>query len=186
MRVEIEPSRPVNLRHPAVATVVDVVVTVSDDLARWSRHEEQHSEMPQRRQLMSGDPFSGLTVFKWGGKALFVVGAVSSAVEIYNAQNRPREIAAQIGGWTGAWAGAEMGGEGGAFAGGAIGVWVGGVGAAPGAVIGGVFGSVGGGIGGFWAGHKLVTKVWDWIFTPLEKEEYQVVECPAATTQPAR
>ena len=64
------------------------------------------------------------------------------------------------------------------LAGAGIGVWFEGVGAAPGAVIGGVVGAVGGGVGGFWAGHKVVTTVWDWIFTPLEKEEYVVVPCP--------
>jgi hypothetical protein len=54
-------------------------------------------------------------------------------------------------------------------------VWAAGGGAAPGAVIGGVIGAVGGGIGGFWAGHKIVTTVWDWYFAPLEKEDYVIV-----------
>ena len=39
---------------------------------------------------------------------------------------------------------------------------------------------------GFWVGRTTVTTVWDWIFTPLEKEEYLVIDCPEwAATQPA-
>jgi len=118
-----------------------------------------------------------ITVFKWGGRGMFAVGAISSVVDIYKAQNKPREIVSQISGWVGASSGAWLGAKGGAAGGAAIGVWFGGSGAAPGAVIGSFAGGIVGGIGGYWVGHTITSTVWDWIFTPLEKEEYWIVEC---------
>jgi hypothetical protein len=119
-----------------------------------------------------------ITVFKWAGTALFVAGAALSLVDIYMAQNRQREFAAQAGGWAAGWVGAEIGANAGASGGAALGALVDGIGALPGAVVGAVTGAVGGAIGGFWAGHAAVTTVWDWFCTPLEKEEFEVVAPP--------
>ena len=43
-----------------------------------------------------------LTIFRWGGRAMFVAGAAMSAHKIYHAENKAREITRQVGGWTGA------------------------------------------------------------------------------------
>lgn len=40
--------------------------------------------------------------------------------------------------------------------------------------IGGVGGGIVGGISGFFAGAKTTETVYDWVFTPLEKEEWEV------------
>ena len=119
-----------------------------------------------------------INIYKWGGRALFVVGVASSAAEIYYAEDKQREIIIQAGGWAGAAAGGYLGAKGGAVVGGAAGLPFAGVGAAPGAAIGGFIGGVGGGVVGFWAGSNATRVVHDTYFTPLTKEEW-VVACEA-------
>ena len=41
-------------------------------------------------------------------------------------------------------------------------------------VIGGIGGGIVGGIGGFFFGAKVIEKAYDWVFTPLTKEEWEV------------
>lgn len=41
--------------------------------------------------------------------------------------------------------------------------------------IGGVVGGMGAGVVGFFVGAKSVEKVYDWTFTPLEKEEWEIL-----------
>ena len=116
-----------------------------------------------------------ITIFKWGGRALFFVGGAVSLYEIYHAEDRVREIIRQVSGWAGATAGSLAGGKVGAMAGGAIGSAGAGVGAAPGAVVGAGIGALIGGVTGWWVGTSIAERVYDWIFTELEKEEYEVV-----------
>ena len=115
-----------------------------------------------------------ITIYKWGGRALFFIGVASSISEIYYAQDTQREFIVQVGGWAGATIGGAAGAEAGAWAGGGIGVWAGGGGAVPGAVIGGTIGGLGGGALGFWAGSQVTSHVYDTLFTPLTKEEWMV------------
>jgi membrane protein YqaA with SNARE-associated domain len=58
---------------------------------------------------------------------------------------------------------------------GAIGSASAGVGAAPGAVVGARIGALIGDVTGWWVGMSIAERVYDWIFTELEKEEYEVV-----------
>ena len=124
-----------------------------------------------------------ITIFKWGGRAMFVVGGVMSAIEIYHARNRKREITRQVGGWSASIAMARTGAAGGAKIGATIAVAAGQLGpqvAAPeeivtvplGATIGSIAGGVAGGIVGWTFGTKISEVVFDWIFTPLHKEEW--------------
>jgi len=106
-----------------------------------------------------------ITVFKWGGRAMLVVGVAFSAWDIYKAQNKPREVVGQVGGWTGAVAGGSAFAEGGAEVGAVFG-------AVPGAVAGALIGGVVGGAGGFFVGYHGSKIVYDWVFQQLEKEEY--------------
>jgi len=115
-----------------------------------------------------------ITIYKWGGRAMFAVGVAISAVDIYNAEDKQREIIVQLGGWTGAVAGGVLGVKGGAWVGGGVGVWFGGAGAAPGAVIGGFAGGLVGGAAGFFGGSKVTRYVYDTYFVPLTKEEWMV------------
>jgi len=120
-----------------------------------------------------------VTLYKWGGRALFVIGVANSAAEIYYAEDKQREIVVQIGGWSGAWAGARVGAWGGVRVGGYIGGVVtapaGGEGAVPGAAIGGLVGGLGGGAVGFFVGSKTTRYVYDTFFYRLTKEEWLVV-----------
>jgi len=108
---------------------------------------------------------------------LFVVGVGKSAFEIYRAEDRPREVVRQVGGWAGAvgggWAGSKVGMAGGA----AAGSFVAGAGAAPGAVIGGIGGAIFGGASGWWAGTTITERVYDVAFRPATKEEWVIVMC---------
>ena len=112
---------------------------------------------------------------KWGGRTLVVVGAGASVYEIYHAENKPKTITREVGGWTGAGIGAKAGGIGGAKAGAGIAVFVGFAGpqaAAPeeivtvpvGAGIGGLVGSIGGGISGFFIGREITETAFEWFF----------------------
>lgn len=116
-----------------------------------------------------------ITIFKWGGRALFFVGAAVSLYENYHAEDKIREVIRQVGGWTGATAGSLAGGKVGAVTGGSIGSAGAGVGAAPGAVVGTGIGALIGGVTGWWVGTSIAERVYDWIFTELEKEEYEVI-----------
>jgi len=119
-----------------------------------------------------------LTIFKWGGRALFVAGVAVSALEIYSAEDRTREAVIQAAGWAGAFAGGWVAAKLGTAGGAAVGAFFGGVGAVPGALIGGFIGGVAGGIGGWWAGSAAAATVYDWYFTPLEKEEWEWICVP--------
>lgn len=124
-----------------------------------------------------------LTIFRWGGRAMFVVGAGISAFDVYYAENKSREITRQVGGWTGAVVGGKYGAKGGAKIGVAIAAFAGQAGpqvATPeeivtvpaGVIIGSIVGAIGGGIVGWIAGTKTTETTFDWIFQPLEKEEW--------------
>lgn len=89
------------------------------------------------------------------GHGLIIGGVAASGYTIYHAENKPKAIAIEAGGWAGMWAGA----EGGAVVGGGIGAFFGGVGAGPGAVIGGIVG----GVFGFWGGSTIVEVTYEAI-----------------------
>ncbi len=101
---------------------------------------------------------------------------ISSAVEIYAAEDRCREIVRQTGGWTGAAIGAWAGGKLGAAGGAALGSMCGVIGAGPGGIAGGLFGAFGGGIAGWEGGTTITEIVYEKWFTPIEKEEY-IISC---------
>ncbi len=110
-----------------------------------------------------------ITVFKLGGRAVFVLGAISGSIEIYKASDRTREVIRQVsgiaGGALGAWGGTKLGAGIGTAVGGPIGT-----------IIGGIAGSlIGGTVGWFVAAETAVT-IYDWQFKSLEKEEYIVCD----------
>jgi len=119
-----------------------------------------------------------LRIAKYGGRALFVVGAVDSAWNIYAAESRVKQAVLETGAWAGALAGAAAGAKAGAAGGAAIGVWFAGAGAAPGAGVGGAIGSIGGGVVGFWGGKKVTKAVVEAIWVPLETEEWEIWNGP--------
>ena len=126
-----------------------------------------------------------ITIFKYGGKMLFIAGVSMTAVDIYKAENRTRETLKQVNGWLAATTLARIGARWGikagislAMAGGQAGPQV----ATPEELLtvpifgftGGVLGGFIGGSIGFFTGAKTTETVYDWIFTPLEKEEWKV------------
>ena len=126
-----------------------------------------------------------LTVFKHGEKICFIAGFAMSAIDIYKAENRVRETTRQVVGWGAAYAGGRIGSALGAKAGMATAIALGQAGpqvATPEevitvpvlGVIGGIGGGLVGGIGGFIFGSNVTGKVYDWAFTPLTKEEWEV------------
>jgi uncharacterized protein RhaS with RHS repeats len=117
-----------------------------------------------------------ITIYKWGGRAMFAFGVANSALDIYYAEDKQRETIVQVGGWTGAATLGTIGAKGGAWVGGSVGAWFGGGGAVPGAAIGGFLGGLGGGAVGFWGGAKVTRYVYDTYLTPLINEEW-VVAC---------
>ena len=128
-----------------------------------------------------------ITIFRWGGKAMFLVGGIMSACDIYHAENKAREITRQAGGWSGAVAMAKYGAVGGAKLGATIAVAAGQAGpqvATPeeivtvpaGVVIGTIIGGIGGGFVGWIAGTIVTEVVFDWFFTPLQKEEWVIYD----------
>ena len=108
-----------------------------------------------------------------------------SLVDIYKADNRIRESARQVSGWAGAYAGGRLGSSIGARAGMSIAIAAGQAGpqiTTPEELltvpvfgaIGGISGGIVGCVGGFFFGATTAEKIYDWIFTPLEKEEWEV------------
>jgi RHS repeat-associated protein len=140
------------------------------------------------RQLGTPDASAGAAArASWGarvrfagrvaGRTLLVVAAGNSAYEIYTAENVPREVARQSGGWAGMCAGMRTGASVGSKAGVAVALIAGQLGpqvAAPEEVvtapiaggIGGFVGGVGGAITGWWAGTTITETVYDWTFKP--------------------
>ncbi|MBA4388549.1 MAG: hypothetical protein C0404_11245 [Verrucomicrobia bacterium] len=120
-----------------------------------------------------------LTLFKYGGRAMFVLGSVASGVEIYVAQDKWRAVAGESSG--------VLGSAGGFFIGSEIGMWVGGFGGPylfltvpAGYFIGG---AIGAGIG-YFGGREMGYFVYEKIYEPLEKEEWEIIECQDAFLLP--
>ena len=133
-----------------------------------------------------------LTVFRWGGRAVFFVAAATSAYDVYHAKNQAREFTRQVGGWSGAIILGRYGASGGIRLGATIALAAGQAGpqaAAPeeiitvpvAVVVGGILGSIGGGIIGATVGTKVTETVYDWTFNSLEKEEW-IEYCPGKRT----
>ena len=116
-----------------------------------------------------------ITVFKYAGRAYFAVAAVAFAYEIYRAEDKAREVTRQVSGWVAASAGALYGAKAGTYVGASIGSGAAGAGAIPGSVVGGFMGGLIGGAVGWWVGTGVSEVLYDWVFTPLEKEEYHLV-----------
>jgi len=120
-----------------------------------------------------------ITIFQHGGRAMFVAGVGLSVYDIYKADNKIRETTRQVGGWAGAIGFAKAGGVIGVKIGFKVGTVLGAGPQAlvtiPGsATIGGISGSIGGGVVGWVVGTKVTETVYDWAFTPLQKEEWIV------------
>ena len=115
----------------------------------------------------------------------FIAGIGMSLIDIYKADNKTRESARQVGGWAGAYAGGRIGSSIGARAGMTIAIAVGQAGpqiTTPEELltvpvfgaIGGISGGIVGSVSGFFFGATATEKIHDWIFTPLEKEEWEI------------
>ena len=128
-----------------------------------------------------------ITVFKHkkSQNICFIAGIGMSLIDIYKADNKTRESARQVGGWAGAYAGGRIGSSIGARAGMTIAIAVGQAGpqiTTPEelltvpvfGVIGGISGGIVGSVSGFFFGATATEKIHDWIFTPLEKEEWEI------------
>lgn len=105
--------------------------------------------------------------------------------EVYKAENRPREVTRQVGGLAGAiigarigsWTGIKVGAAGAAIAG-QLGPQVG----VPEELVtvplfsgvGGILGGIGGALWGGFLGTEISQTVYDWMFTPLEREEWVI------------
>jgi hypothetical protein len=113
---------------------------------------------------------TAIRIYKWGGRALFIAGLVSTALEIYYAENKLRAVAKAGGAIAGGIGGAKLG----ALGGGKIGAFFGPVGAGIGAFLGGL---IGGGLGA-WAGSKATEYVYDLVVEPLEDEDDWVILTP--------
>ncbi|WP_131447594.1 hypothetical protein [Parasulfuritortus cantonensis] len=127
-----------------------------------------------------------LTLFRWSGRALFVAGGALSLYEVYHAENKAREVARQVGGWTAAISAGRYCAASGARIGAGIMTVAGQLGpqaAVPeelvtvpaGAFLGSAIGGIGCGVVGWFAGSEVSQTVYDWIFKPLEKEEWLIL-----------
>jgi len=85
------------------------------------------------------------------GKGLMILGAVNSAVNIANADDKPVQVAYEAAGWGGAMAGAEIGAE--------VGATVGTVGGPKGMVVGGFGGALVGGFLGGMLGERFAREL---------------------------
>lgn len=107
---------------------------------------------------------SAAKIFRWGGRALLVVGVAVDTISIVQASNPIRRSTEVVTAWALAWCGCKVVGAAGAAGGTAIAP-------GPGTAILGVGGCIVGGIGGYMAGEKIGGIVYDWaeetIFTPL-------------------
>ena len=109
-----------------------------------------------------------ILVFKWGGRAFFVIGIGSEVVEVYRALDRRRAVVGAVASIGGGAAGAMAGAAGGARFGSRWGPW--------GAVIGGAVGGVAGGIAGAKVAKAAAQMAYDLFVTPLEKETWVAFE----------
>ncbi len=135
-----------------------------------------------------GAAFTGksLKIFRYGGRALGVLGVVADGITVYHAQNKPREIAKVIGGASGAAVGSAIGSK--------IGMKVGAISAlavgnlsplvglpeemitvSVGIGVGNIIGSIVGSIGGLIIGVHVTETVYDLIITPVTPEEWYVL-----------
>jgi hypothetical protein len=128
-----------------------------------------------------------VTLFKDGGRYCFIAGAAMTGIEIYKADNHVREAVRQVFGWSGAIAGGRIGSWAGAKAGMSLAIAIGQSGPQISTpeelitvpvlgVIGGIGGGIVGGIVGWKSGASISDKVYDWKFSPLLKEEWNVCE----------
>ena len=126
-----------------------------------------------------------LTVFRYGGRAMFVAGGATSAFQIYKASNRVREVSVQVSGWAGGIVGAKIGSGIGGRLGVALTVIAGNIGpqavvpeevvTVPASfVIGSGIGGIAGGVIGSISGVTVAEKVYDWAFTPGECDQYVI------------
>ena len=126
-----------------------------------------------------------LTVFRYGGRAMFVAGGATSAFQIYKASNRVREASVQVSGWAGGIVGAKIGSGIGGRLGVALTVIAGNIGpqavvpeevvTVPASfVIGSGIGGIAGGVIGSISGVTVAEKVYDWTFTPGECDQYVI------------
>jgi hypothetical protein len=114
--------------------------------------------------------YQGARYFKYGGRALLVIGAAIDLYSIVVAKKRVRQALRVAAGWTGAWAGCKVVGAGGA----AVGTFVepGG-----GTAVGGFAGCFVGGIGGYAGASWAAGHAYDWIeetfFEPVPEAAFE-------------
>ena len=111
--------------------------------------------------------YKAAKIFRWGGRALFVAGAVADIVSIVQAEDHLRQTVVVASGLAGAWAGVKVGGW--------LGAKIGtaeepGGGTAVGALVGGAVGAIGGFFGARWAGGKVYDTIEKWYW-PLHEEK---------------
>ena len=109
--------------------------------------------------------FKGAKLFKYGGRALLIVGVAMDAYSIVVAKKRWRQVARVAAGWAGAAAGAEF-----------LGAWGAGVGTvdpagtAVGETVGGIVGGIAGYAGASWATGEIYDWVEETYFEPVPSE----------------
>jgi hypothetical protein len=113
--------------------------------------------------------YKGARYFKYGGRALMVVGLAMDGYEVVTSDRPFRQLAIVAAGWAGAWAGCKVVGGAGAAAGTLV---------EPGGgtAVGGLLGCFVGGAAGYWAGKKLMTESID---SAEEHLFHNVQEVPA-------
>jgi hypothetical protein len=112
--------------------------------------------------------FKGAKYFKYGGRALLVVGVAIDVYSIVVSSKPLRQATKVAAGWGGAWAGCEAVGAGGAAVGTAIAPGVG-------TAIGGFLGCAVGGFIGYETASYSAGRIYDWadgtVFTPVEASD---------------
>jgi hypothetical protein len=110
----------------------------------------------------------GARYFKYGGRALLVIGLALDGYEVVTSDRPFRQLGVVAAGWVGAWAGCKVGGAIGAAVGTAI---------EPGggSAVGGFAGCFIGGAAGYWAGKKLMAEGIDYaeghVFHNVEEQQ---------------
>jgi hypothetical protein len=135
----------------------------------WNQ-ERTFADFGIKDHTVAGSPgealFKGAKLFKYGGRALLIVGIAMDAYSIVVARKRWRQVARVAAGWAGAAAGAEF-----------LGAWGAGFGSVEpggGTALGGIVGGIVGGIAGYAGASWAIGEAYDWVeetyFEPVPSE----------------
>lgn len=130
--------------------------------------------------------YKGARYFKYGGRALLIIGLAMDGYEVVTSDRPFRQLAVVAAGWAGAWAGCKVVGAVGAYGGTIVEPGVG-------TAVGGFAGCFIGGAAGYWAGKKLMAESIDYaeehLFHNVEEQNppsgATSTPSPAAAPKPA-